>query len=222
LVNKLRTRNEWSQEVANQITKRIHGKLNKPDLFAGIKNKLDNNKALNDEETSATIDALKKSFETWFVAGMYQFSPVPWGNIDPCIQSWNQIQENNSRCQIKKDVGQAARALMSSGQHFNALCGVHKVLHTFSTQANTSNTTGTDLDNLSSGTLRAPKDRCLTLVSRAGKGLQYAHFGPLRNSVKGRVNTSTGEKIPDNMEGLFRCVASAVPEGLKTRYDIEL
>jgi len=124
--------------------------------------------------------------------GLYQFSPKGTGNISPCIDAWN---ERLPQCEIKKSdsMENFVKVLGSSSQHFNAFCGVHKILQTFHVQANTQARTHTHPDNTqtnvdgSSSRLKRPSDRCVTLNVRSGYA--YNHFGPLQNSTGVNLNS---------------------------------
>jgi hypothetical protein len=78
------------------------------------------------------------------------------------------------------------RVVGSSLQHFNAYCGVHKLLQTFSVQVNSSSTRNTHPDNRSGGRLKSSSERCVTPHFYAGWA--YNHFGPLQNSTGSNLN----------------------------------
>jgi hypothetical protein len=145
-------------------------------------------------ETGASISAethrlakefVKAAYPTWAVVGMYQFDPNAAGNVSPCILQWNKIHAANPSCFIDPaSTAASLTALASGGQTFNAFCGVQKIVQSFNSQVNTSNLGGVAPANVKpDGTLRAPKDRCVSIVSQAGIGRVYSHFGPLRNST---------------------------------------
>jgi hypothetical protein len=129
---------------------------------------------------------VSNAYPTWQVVGMYQFDPNAAGNVSPCILQWNKIHADNPACFIDPASTNASIvALASGGQTFNAFCGAQKIVQAFNSQINTRNTTGTPPHNVQAdGSLKAPKDRCVSVVARAGENLVYAHFGPLRNSTK--------------------------------------
>ncbi len=152
-----------------------------------------------EEEFQKKVSALKEKYKSWTVLGMYQFSPDAYGNTRACFEEWNKSVRVD---ECKVNLGNSAAtalALLSPAQTFNAYCGIAKINHANYTQINTSSPNGTDLSNLlQEGELKDPKDRCLSLVSRAGVGRVYAHFGPLRNSVK------------DNLGKVMKCVDGAL------------
>lgn len=124
--------------------------------------------------------------------GMFQFTPTYNGNVLPCFTQWNMEYPS---CNIPKG-NQAAiiPVVGSSLQHFNAYCGVHKLLQTFSVQVNSSSTRNTHPDNRASSGLKGSDSRCVTPHFYAGWA--YNHFGPLQNS--------TGS----NLSKLLKCVYS--------------
>jgi len=158
--------------------------------------------ALTDEK----IKELKEKYKPWPVVGLYQFNPK-FGNVGPCVQQWNKLV-TNPVCQINgSSPADVMRALASPGQTFNAFCGVQKIVQSFNSQVNTRNgraldkdgsiMTGVDISNmLPNGQIKAPQDRCVSLVTRSSRGRIYSHFGPWRNSVK------------DNMGKLINCVST--------------
>lgn len=127
--------------------------------------------------------------------GMYQFTPTSSGNIQPCLRAWNAIHKNeNASCLVNTKGNQAdmIKITGSSLQSFNAFCGVHKLIQTFSIQVNTTLTSATHPNNLVKGKLLPAEDRCVSPHFLAGKA--YNHFGPFQNS--------TGT----NMDKLFSCI----------------
>jgi hypothetical protein len=76
------------------------------------------------------------------------------------------------------------RTLGSSEQHFNAYCGVDKLMETFFVQANTTNPARTFPTNKVNGKLKPPADRCVT-PHMAFKA--YVHFSPFINSIDGNL-----------------------------------
>ena len=111
--------------------------------------------------------------------GMFQFTPTYTGNINPCFRQWNR---DFPSCEIKRgNRGEVIPVVGSSLQHFNAYCGVHKLLQTFSVQVNSSKSRNTHPDNVSNSRLKASGDRCVTPHFYAGWA--YNHFGPLQNST---------------------------------------
>jgi hypothetical protein len=143
---------------------------------------------------------LEKQFEPWPVVGMFQFDPKFFGNVAQCVHQWNKIVDK-PECKIEpRSTADILRALASPGQTFNTFCGAQKIVQAFNSQVNTNMATGVDTSNiLPGGRIKAPKDRCVSLVARSGRGRIYSHFGPLRNSVK------------DNLGRLMGCVANAAP-----------
>lgn len=122
--------------------------------------------------------------------GIFQFTPHYSGNINPCIKQWNRDYpscktSSSSQSQLIPLIG-------SSLQHFNAYCGVHKLLQTFAVQVNSSSSINTHPNNKVSGSLKKGGDRCVTPHFYAGSA--YNHFGPLQNS--------TGS----NLHKLMKCV----------------
>lgn len=117
--------------------------------------------------------------------GLFQFTPRYSGNINPCVKQWNERYscgvESTSQSHLIKVVG-------SSMQKFNAFCGVHKLLQTFTVQLESSSNRNTHPDNFG----KPKSERCVTPHIWAGWG--YNHFGPLQNS--------TGT----NLGKLMRCV----------------
>lgn len=135
---------------------------------------------------------LIKKYPPWPVTGLFQFDPKSYGNISMCVRQWNSVVQD-STCKIDPPNSESAifAALSSPGQTFNAWCGVQKIVQSFNSQVNTFNSTGTDLSNIVNGTLKEPKDRCVSLVARAGTGKIFTHFGPFANS--------TGKNLADLM-----------------------
>ncbi len=121
--------------------------------------------------------------------GIFQFTPNKFGNISPCLRSWRKMYP---KCQIYNEES-FTPILGSSYQSFNAFCGVHKLVQTFSVQAHTTKRRNTHPENLENGKLKLPKKRCVTPHFYAGWA--YNHFGPLMNS--------TGT----NLGKLFKCIA---------------
>ncbi len=125
--------------------------------------------------------------------GTYQFTPDKTGNIIPCIKAWNSLHTGTQSCSIPVNAtqGELIKILGSSLQSFNAFCGVHKLIETFSVQVNTTNSGATHPSNFVDGKLKPAELRCVSPHFQAGKA--YNHFGPFQNS--------TGS----NMEALFSC-----------------
>ncbi len=116
--------------------------------------------------------------------GMFQFTPTYTGNINPCFRQWNRDYPS---CPIARgDQGQMIPVVGSSLQHFNAYCGVHKLLQTFAVQVNSSKTRNTHPDNISGSSLKSAGQRCVTPHFYAGWA--YNHFGPLQNSTGSNLN----------------------------------
>ncbi len=126
--------------------------------------------------------------------GLFQFTPSASNNIAPCIKAWNNTYKERPECQIKTNASnlELIKVVGSSHQSFNAFCGIHKMLQTFSVQVNTKNSSSTHPDNLLNGKLKNFEDRCVSPHFKAGKA--YVHFGPFMNS--------TGT----NLKELFQCI----------------
>lgn len=125
--------------------------------------------------------------------GMFQFTPNSSGNIRPCLKAWNEIHSGTPSCQVSETGSQSEmiKIIGSSYQSFNAFCGVHKVIQTFTIQVNTTSSGSTHPANSGKGAA----NRCVTPHFYAGKA--YNHFGPFQNS--------TGS----NMNQLYSCVEGA-------------
>lgn len=143
---------------------------------------------------------LSKKYSTWPVVGLFQFKASAGGNTAPCVRQWNEYFRGKKVCQLNE--GSSDQLLMgfgSHGQSMNAFCGVQKIVQSFNSQIHTIHSTGTDLANILPGQrLKKPRDRCVSLVSRAGRNRVYSHFGPLRNSVK------------DNLKKVMKCTQEAL------------
>lgn len=129
--------------------------------------------------------------------GTFQFTPNRNGNIGPCIKAWNKLHNQNPSCLIDSKATQAdmIKILGSSFQSFNAFCGVHKLIQTFSIQVNTNKSSATHPSNIVNGKLKSYEQRCVSPHFQAGKA--YNHFGPFQNS--------TGS----NMDALFSCTLNS-------------
>lgn len=116
--------------------------------------------------------------------GLFQFTPNYGGNINPCFRQWNR---DFPSCKINRG-GQSdmIRVVGSSLQHFNAYCGVHKLLQTFSVQVNSSKSRNTHPDNRQGSGLKSSVSRCVTPHFYAGWA--YNHYGPLQNSTGSNLN----------------------------------
>lgn len=125
--------------------------------------------------------------------GLFQFTPNSTGNIKPCLLAWNAIHENQASCKVNASGSKAdmIKILGSSYQSFNAFCGVHKLIQTFSIQVNTTGSSATFPGNVG----KTAANRCVSPHFYAGKA--YNHFGPLQNS--------TGS----NMNKLYACIEGA-------------
>lgn len=123
--------------------------------------------------------------------GLYQFTPTGSGNIRPCIDAWN---DKFSSCPISKSNanGNLTKIIGSHMQSFNAFCGVHKLIQTFSVQTHTTRSRSTHPDNRTGSRLKSGDDRCVT--PHFYSGWAYNHFGPLMNS--------TGS----NLSKLMKCI----------------
>lgn len=113
--------------------------------------------------------------------GLFQFTPNINGNIRPCVLSWNKMFKSQTSCQIKSN-DDALAALASSGQNFNAYCGLHKVIETASIQ----------MKSIGESRKFKPGQSCVSLQMKAT--LAYNHFGPFQNS--------TGK----NLKSLAKCI----------------
>lgn len=135
-----------------------------------------------------------QSAESRLNIGLFQFTPTASGNIQPCLRAWNKLHQTKSQCQInqKASKNELIQILGSSLQSFNAFCGIHKLVQTFSIQVNTNKVSATSPQNLVNGKLKPYEQRCVTPHFQAGRA--YNHFGPFQNS--------TG----NNLEKLFSCV----------------
>jgi hypothetical protein len=129
--------------------------------------------------------------------GLFQFTPSWQNNIQSCLRAWNAIHANSSQCQtpLKGSLGDLIKITGSSRQSFNAFCGVHKLIETFSIQVNTNKPSATHPGNMLNGKLKNPEDRCVSPHFLAGRA--YNHFGPLQNSTR------------KNMDELFSCIENS-------------
>jgi hypothetical protein len=120
--------------------------------------------------------------------GLFQFTPTARGNINPCLKAWNEMHAGNSQCQLPLNGTQAdmIKIVGSSQQSFNAFCGVHKIIQTFTVQAHTTDADRTHPSNRSGNGLKPAAQRCVSPFIQSGKG--YNHFGPLMNSVGNNMN----------------------------------
>lgn len=122
--------------------------------------------------------------------GLFQFTPTFGGNINPCIKQWN---KDYPSCQISdRSTDNMIYAVGSAAQHFNAYCGVHKLLQTFFVQTHSNQTRRTHPANFPSGRMKPTSQRCVTPHIHASRA--YNHFGPLQNT--------TG----NNLKKLMSCV----------------
>jgi hypothetical protein len=126
--------------------------------------------------------------------GMFQFTPNSSGNLRPGIRAWNELHARKTSCQVNQKATQndLIKVLGSSLQSFNAFCGIHKLVQTFSIQVNTTKTSATHPSNMVNGKLKSYEQRCVT--PHFYSGWAYNHFGPFQNS--------TGS----NMNELFTCI----------------
>ncbi len=143
---------------------------------------------------------LDRQYPTWPVVGLFQFNASTSGNAGPCVEQWNEMFSGRRTCQIDSSSNdQLLMGFASHGQSLNAYCGVQKIVQSFNSQINTVHATGTDRSNTSDRQkIKNPRNRCVSLVSRAGRGNVYSHFGPLRNSVK------------DNLKKVLECTKNAL------------
>lgn len=135
-----------------------------------------------------------QSAESRLNIGMYQFTPNSSNNIQSCLKAWNEMHKEKTQCQLNLKGSQSEMILAtgSSLQSFNAFCGVHKMIQTFSIQVNTTTSSATHPNNLVNGKLKSYEERCVSPHFKAGKA--YVHFGPFMNS--------TGS----NLSELFSCI----------------
>ncbi len=116
--------------------------------------------------------------------GLFQFTPRYVGNINPCIKQWNRDYPS---CKTTSDSQSELIPLVgSSQQHFNAYCGVHKLLQTFAVQVNSTSSRNTHPSNKVGSSLKEGGKRCVTPHFYAGWA--YNHFGPLQNSTGSNLN----------------------------------
>jgi hypothetical protein len=115
--------------------------------------------------------------------GMFQFTPNYGGNIRPCVNAWNELYPS---CKVGTDKNTLIPVLGSSLQSFNAFCGVHKLVQTFTIQTNSTSSRNTHPDNRGRNGLKPHKDRCVT--PHFYSGWAYNHFGPLMNSTSSNLN----------------------------------
>ncbi len=120
--------------------------------------------------------------------GIFQFTPNSTGNIQSCLRAWNTMYP---QCSLRTTSTQSEliKTLGSSLQSFNAFCGVHKLIQTYSIQINTNKSSATHPSNTQDGKIKKPMDRCVSPHFAAGKA--YNHFGPFQNST----GTNLGELI---------------------------
>lgn len=116
--------------------------------------------------------------------GLFQFTPTYGGNINPCFKQWNRDYPSCSIGNSGRD--EMVRVVGSSLQHFNAYCGIHKVVQTFSVQVNSNKSRNTHPDNRQGSGLKPSDQRCVTPHFYAGWA--YNHFGPLQNSTGSNLN----------------------------------
>jgi hypothetical protein len=109
--------------------------------------------------------------------GLFQFTPTYGGNINPCVKQWN---KDYPSCKISDtSTTNMINAVGSARQHFNAYCGVHKIVQTFFVQSHTWSTSRNHPSNFPSGTLKSTGERCVTPHFKSA----YNHFGPLQNTT---------------------------------------
>jgi hypothetical protein len=120
--------------------------------------------------------------------GLFQFTPDAQGNINPCLKAWNEMHAGNSQCQLPLNGSQAdmIKIVGSSQQSFNAFCGVHKIIQTFTVQAHTIDVDNTHPSNRLANGLKPAAQRCVSPFIQKGKG--YNHFGSLMNSSGMNLN----------------------------------
>lgn len=113
--------------------------------------------------------------------GLYQFTPDAGGNVQPCIQQWNEIYPT---CAISPNANQQEmiRVTGSNFQSFNAFCGANKPTEMFSVQVNSTDVNNTHpINRKPDGSLKPAQDRCVSLHFLPGNS--YNHFGPFQNST---------------------------------------
>jgi hypothetical protein len=135
-----------------------------------------------------------QSAESRLNIGLFQFTPSWQNNIQPCMRAWNAVHPITSQCQIPLRAAQSdlIPIVGSSYQSFNAFCGVHKLVETFSIQVNTTKASATHPSNIVQGKLKLAESRCVSPHFLAGRA--YNHFGPLQNSTR------------KNMDELYSCI----------------
>jgi len=104
------------------------------------------------------FDSLQTNPDSQINIGLYQFSPIASGNINPCLIDIGSYERS------RKDL---VNLLGSSNQVWNAKCGIHKILSLFYISKNS-------LDNR----IKA-SNSCVTLHNRNA----YNHFGPLQREA---------------------------------------
>ena len=112
--------------------------------------------------------------------GLYQFTPDSAGNIQTCLRAWN-TKYPSCAVNLKGNRNEMVKILGSSLQAFNAFCGVHKLIQTFSIQVNTTKASATHPSNIQNGSFKKPENRCVSPHFASGKA--YNHFGPFQNST---------------------------------------
>lgn len=112
--------------------------------------------------------------------GLFQFTPTSSGNIQSCLRAWNEMYPSCG-VNLKGARAEMINHIGSSLQSFNAFCGIHKMIQTFSIQTNTTKSTATHPNNIVNGKFKEASRRCVTPHIAAGKG--YNHFGPYQNST---------------------------------------
>jgi hypothetical protein len=126
--------------------------------------------------------------------GLFQFTPVAGGNINPCIKQWN---KDYPSCKINnRSTASMINTVGSARQHFNAYCGVHKLVQTFFVQTHTTKNSRVHPSNFPGGRLKKKSQRCVTPHHRYA----YSHFGPLQNTTQEEDGSNS------NLKKLMRCV----------------
>lgn len=110
--------------------------------------------------------------------GIFQFTPDAGGNIQACIREWNQLYP---QCGIARNASSSEliRVLGSSLQTFNSFCAAAKVTGMFAVQVNTTKSYNTHPYNVVNGSLKAPRDRCVSPHVNVARS--YNHFAPFQN-----------------------------------------
>lgn len=104
------------------------------------------------------FDSLQTNPDSQINIGLYQFSPIFSGNINPCLRDFGNNERN------RRDL---VNLLGAQDQEWNARCGMHKVMTLFFISKNTTNNS------------RKAGNQCVALHNRNA----YNHFGPLQREA---------------------------------------